>query len=47
MFCNENFQQTEDIITEEEYRLASAALAEKNWSEEEAQFEMLEEQIEP
>ncbi|WP_274005622.1 hypothetical protein [Vibrio parahaemolyticus] len=43
MFCNENFQQTENIITEEEYRLASAALAEKNWSEEEAQFEMLEE----
>lgn len=43
MFCNENFQQTEDIITAEEYRLASAALAEKNWSEEEAQFEMLQE----
>ncbi|EGQ7902228.1 hypothetical protein H5O28_001275 [Vibrio alginolyticus] len=42
MFCNTNFQQTEDIITEEEYRLASAALADKNWSEEEAQFEMLE-----
>ncbi|EML0276017.1 hypothetical protein WB895_000733 [Vibrio parahaemolyticus] len=43
MFCNENFQQTEDIITEEEYRLASAALAEKNWSEVEQQFEILEE----
>ncbi|HCG6534372.1 TPA: hypothetical protein NJ249_003993 [Vibrio parahaemolyticus] len=43
MFCHENFQQTEDIITAEEYRLASAALAEKGWSEEEAQFEMLEE----
>lgn len=43
MFCNENFQQTEDIITSEEYRLASAALAEKNWSEDEQQFEMLEE----
>lgn len=43
MFCNENFQQTEDIITAEEYRLASAALAEKNWSGEEQQFEMLEE----
>ncbi|HCE1826252.1 TPA: hypothetical protein NJ265_000792 [Vibrio parahaemolyticus] len=42
MFCNENFQQTVDIITAEEYRLASAALAYKNWSEEEAQFEMLE-----
>ncbi len=43
MFCNENFQYTQDTIAEEEYRLASAALAEKNWSEEEAQFEMLEE----
>ncbi|HHY0520652.1 TPA: hypothetical protein ACVU5K_002377 [Vibrio parahaemolyticus] len=43
MFCNENFQHTQDTIAEEEYRLASAALAEKNWSEEEAQFEMLEE----
>ncbi|EIO4603013.1 hypothetical protein LQM14_002264 [Vibrio parahaemolyticus] len=43
MFCNDNFQQTENIITAEEYRLARAALAEKNWSEEEAQFEMLEE----
>ncbi|WP_158156279.1 hypothetical protein [Vibrio alginolyticus] len=43
MFCNENFQQTEDIITAEEYRLASAALAEKDWAEEEVQFEMLEE----
>ncbi|HHF3172294.1 hypothetical protein R7070_21100 [Vibrio sp. 1557] len=43
MFCNENFQQTEDIITAEEYRLASAALAEKNWAEVEQQFEMLEE----
>ncbi|ODW45549.1 hypothetical protein [Vibrio parahaemolyticus] len=42
MFCNENFQYTQDTIAEEEYRLASAALAEKNWSEEEAQFEMLE-----
>ncbi|HIF5832689.1 TPA: hypothetical protein ACX3FT_003210 [Vibrio parahaemolyticus] len=42
MFCNENFQQTEDIITAEEYRLASATLAEKDWCEEEAQFEMLE-----
>ncbi|MCR9299854.1 hypothetical protein NB466_13375 [Vibrio fluvialis] len=43
MFCNENFQYTQDTIAKEEYRLASAALAEKNWSEEEAQFEMLEE----
>ncbi|HHC6537044.1 TPA: hypothetical protein ACN335_003765 [Vibrio parahaemolyticus] len=43
MFCNENFQQTEDIITAEEYRLASAALAEKDWSKDEVQFEMLEE----
>ncbi|EOX3832154.1 hypothetical protein ACO4IM_003684 [Vibrio alginolyticus] len=43
MFCNENFQYTQDTIAEEEYRLASAALAEKNWSEVEAQFEMLEE----
>lgn len=43
MFCNENFQQTVDIITAEEYRLASAALAEKDWSEDEVQFEMLEE----
>ncbi len=42
MFCYENFKQTEDVIVAEEYRLASAALAEKNWSEEEAQFEMLE-----
>ncbi|MFB5141271.1 hypothetical protein WJW34_08350 [Vibrio diabolicus] len=42
MFCNANFQQTEEVITAEEYRLASATLAEKNWSEEEAQFEMLE-----
>ncbi len=42
MFCNENFQQTEDIITAEEYRLASAALAEKDWAEEEQQFEQLE-----
>ncbi|MCU8135941.1 hypothetical protein M2H33_12180 [Vibrio vulnificus] len=40
MFCNENFRKTEDIITAEEYRLASAALAEKNWSDEEQQFEM-------
>ncbi|EJG2181482.1 hypothetical protein BFR01_RS00805 [Vibrio parahaemolyticus] len=43
MFCNENFQQTEELIAEEEYRLASAALAEKDWSEVEQQFEMLEE----
>ncbi|EGQ8262183.1 TPA: hypothetical protein ACMDXH_003358 [Vibrio parahaemolyticus] len=43
MFCNENFQYTQDTIAEEEYRLASAALAEKNWSEDELQFEMLEE----
>ncbi|MDW1732555.1 hypothetical protein R7O07_02285 [Vibrio sp. Vb2235] len=43
MFCNENFQKTEDIITAEEYRLASATLAEKDWSEVEQQFEMLEE----
>ncbi|EKO3980145.1 hypothetical protein FNJ21_003800 [Vibrio fluvialis] len=43
MFCNENFQQTEDIITAEEYRLASATLAEKDWSKDEVQFEMLEE----
>ncbi|MGL1693822.1 hypothetical protein ACSTH7_10110 [Vibrio parahaemolyticus] len=42
MFCNENFQFTQDTIAEEEYRLASATLAEKDWSEEEAQFEMLE-----
>lgn len=42
MFCNANFKQTEEVITAEEYRLASATLAEKNWSEEEAQFEMLE-----
>ncbi|EJX1285176.1 hypothetical protein ACT0HP_003560 [Vibrio parahaemolyticus] len=43
MFCNENFQYTQDTIAAEEYRLASAALAEKNWSGEEQQFEMLEE----
>ncbi|HDY8037782.1 TPA: hypothetical protein ACGUOS_002708 [Vibrio vulnificus] len=43
MFCNENFQYTQDTIAKEEYHLASAALAEKNWSEEETQFEMLEE----
>lgn len=43
MFCNANFRQTEELIAEEEYRLASAALAEKNWSEIEQQFEMLEE----
>ncbi|HBN6176810.1 TPA: hypothetical protein L3V69_001419 [Vibrio parahaemolyticus] len=41
MFCNENFQQTEDTIAEEEYRLASAALAKKDWAEEETQFEQL------
>lgn len=43
MFCNANFRQTEELIAEEEYRLASAALAEKNWSEIEQQFEILEE----
>ncbi|OBS98269.1 hypothetical protein A9259_07370 [Vibrio cyclitrophicus] len=42
MFCNENFQQTEELIAAEEDRLASAAIAEKDWSEEEQQFEMLE-----
>ncbi|HDI3322277.1 TPA: hypothetical protein PMD23_002420 [Vibrio cholerae] len=42
MFCNANLRQTEELIAEEEYRLASSALAYKNWSEEEAQFEMLE-----
>ncbi|HCG7111459.1 TPA: hypothetical protein NJ328_000274 [Vibrio parahaemolyticus] len=42
MFCDENFQYTQDTIAEEEYRLASAALAEKNWSDVEQQFEMLE-----
>ncbi|WP_341851188.1 hypothetical protein [Vibrio vulnificus] len=42
MFCNENFQYTQDTIAQEEYRLASAALAKKKWSEIEAQFEMLE-----
>ncbi|MDH5914449.1 hypothetical protein L8R80_18725 [Vibrio splendidus] len=41
MFCNENFQQTEELIAAEEDRLASAAIAEKDWSEEESQFEML------
>ncbi|MCF7496518.1 hypothetical protein L3V35_15855 [Vibrio sp. L5-1] len=41
MFCNENFQYTQDTIAQEEYRLASALLAEKDWSEEESQFEML------
>ncbi len=43
MLCNENFQHTEDIITAEEYRLASAALANKDWSEEEQQFEQADE----
>ncbi|HHF0532887.1 TPA: hypothetical protein ACPHXL_001808 [Vibrio alginolyticus] len=43
MFCDENFQYTQETIAEEEYRLASAALAEKNWSDVEQQFEMLEE----
>ncbi len=43
MFCNENFQQTVNIITAEEHRLASAALAKIDWSEVEQQFEMLEE----
>ncbi|PMG59185.1 hypothetical protein BCT40_24775 [Vibrio lentus] len=41
MFCNENFQQTEELIAAEEDRLASADIAEKDWSEEESQFEML------
>lgn len=41
MFCNENFQYTQDTIAQEEYRLASALLAEKDWSAEESQFEML------
>ncbi|WP_170962343.1 hypothetical protein, partial [Vibrio sp. F13] len=41
MFCNGNFQQTEELIAEEEDRLASAVPADKNWAEEESQFEML------
>ncbi|HHY0396588.1 TPA: hypothetical protein ACVU38_003322 [Vibrio parahaemolyticus] len=43
MFCYEAFVKTESTIIEEEYRLASATLAEKDWSEDEVQFEMLEE----
>ncbi|MFA0550511.1 hypothetical protein AB4538_06595 [Vibrio lentus] len=41
MFNDESYQKTENVIAEEEYRLASAAIAEKDWYEEESQFEML------
>ncbi|MGF1788765.1 hypothetical protein L4D00_23500 [Photobacterium swingsii] len=41
MFSNESFQKTENAITEEEYRLASDKLANKDWAEEEQQFEQL------
>ncbi|MBM4888889.1 hypothetical protein HYO43_07755 [Vibrio parahaemolyticus] len=42
MFSNESFQKTENAIAEEEYRLASEKLANKDWAEEEQQFEQLE-----
>ncbi|MGR1189282.1 hypothetical protein ACUVHH_16700 [Vibrio parahaemolyticus] len=42
MFCYEAYVITENTIAEEEYRLASASLAKKDWFEEEAQFDMLE-----
>lgn len=41
MFCYEAFVKTENAIIEEEHRLASAALAKKDWAEEETQFEQL------
>lgn len=42
MFCNESFQHTENVIAEEEARLANEKLANKDWSEVEQQFEQLE-----
>lgn len=42
MFCNENFQHTENVIADEEARLAYEKLANKNWSEVEQQFDMVE-----
>ncbi|MEZ8834030.1 hypothetical protein AB6E63_13750 [Vibrio cyclitrophicus] len=42
MFSNESFQKTENAIAEEEYRLTSDKLANKDWSEVEQQFEQLE-----
>ncbi len=42
MFCNENFQKTENVIAEQEARQANESLANKDWSEVEQQFEQLE-----
>ncbi|MEZ9366292.1 hypothetical protein AB4167_17360 [Vibrio sp. 10N.286.49.E11] len=42
MFDDNNFRNTEKVIAEEEYRLASEKLANKDWSEEEQQFEQRE-----
>lgn len=42
MFSDESFQKTVNVITQEEYRLASEKLANKDWSEVEQQFEQLE-----
>ncbi len=42
MFSDESFQKTENAIAEEEYRLASEKLSNKDWGEEEQQFEQLE-----
>lgn len=41
MFCDESISNTEKAIAEEEHRLASAALAKKDWSEEELQFKKI------
>lgn len=42
MFNDANFKDTEKVIAEEEYRLASDKIANKDWAEEEQQFEQLE-----
>ena len=42
MFNDNNFKETEKVIAEEEYRLASETLVNKDWAEEEQQFEQLE-----
>ncbi|MDH5933570.1 hypothetical protein [Vibrio splendidus] len=42
MFGDESFQKTVNVIAQEEYRLASEKLDNKDWSEVEQQFEQLE-----
>ncbi|EMK3515947.1 hypothetical protein V8095_003605 [Vibrio parahaemolyticus] len=41
MFCHEAFVNTENTIIEEEHRLVSEALVNKDWSEEEQQFQQI------